>query len=531
MNMAFSVQRKTHISRLRLETFKALYLRGSGKAADVLGRFMRVRRRYFLTRSEGLRLRYVAAPLAALVMSVSVLPQFGNHPAGASPHVVSDKGVLGSTSRSHLLARIEPGAGGVSARLSVGRLDEESRAALRKAEPLIPAAYQAVPDFDEPPKPKVKNVEIGKGDAVSVVLQKAGLSSTETFAVIKAMEPHLDPRKIRPGQKISVRFDPSERTEGYEFSEMRVVLDPVRAVVVTPDGDAYRSGIEEKDVHPRLQAQVADIEVSLYGSAAKAGIPSAVIAEAIRIYSWDVDFQRDIRAGDRLEVLYETYVTEDGEFARYGDVLYASLSVGGKAIPVYRYTMKNGDVDYFEPNGRSVRKALMKTPIDGARLSSGYGMRKHPVLGYNKLHKGQDFAAPTGTPIYAAGDGVIEKAGRWSSYGIYTRIRHNSSLKTAYAHQSRLAKGIAPGVRVKQGQVIGYVGTTGRSTGPHLHYEVLHDGNHVNPATLKLPQGSTLTGTELATFKDRMKNLNQQFASMAGGVRLVSGSLDEVAVH
>jgi murein DD-endopeptidase MepM/ murein hydrolase activator NlpD len=336
------------------------------------------------------------------------------------------------------------------------------------------------------------------------------------------MAEHLDPRKVRPGQMIQVSFKPgANQNQQKTLSEMRVMLDPVRAIVVAPDeGGAYSSGIEEKEVHPRRHAQRANIEVSLYGSAAKAGIPSAVIAEAIRIYSWDIDFQRDIRAGDSLEVLYETYVTEDGAFARYGDILYASLSVNGKSIPVYRYETSDGSVDYFEPSGRSVRKALMKTPVDGARLSSGYGMRRHPILGYNKMHKGQDFAAPTGTPIYAAGDGVIERAGRWSSYGIYTRIRHNASLKTAYAHQSKLAKGIAPGVRVKQGQIIGYVGSTGRSTGPHLHYEVLQNGKHVNPSKLKLPQGETLRGAQLTKFKAHAASLDREFQAMRNDLKL-----------
>jgi murein DD-endopeptidase MepM/ murein hydrolase activator NlpD len=215
--------------------------------------------------------------------------------------------------------------------------------------------------------------------------------------------------------------------------------------------------------------------------------------------------------------MYEQYETADGTRVKTGNLVYARLQVNGEDIPIYRYEMKNGDVNYFTADGVSVRKALMSTPIDGARLSSGFGMRKHPVLGYNKMHKGIDFAAPTGTPIYAAGDGTIERLGQWSTYGNYIRIRHNSDIKTAYAHMSRFAKGLSAGSRVKQGQVIGYVGATGRVTGAHLHYEVLENDTQINPKSVKLPLGETLRGAELASFKAQAQTINRRYESLHKG--------------
>jgi murein DD-endopeptidase MepM/ murein hydrolase activator NlpD len=268
--------------------------------------------------------------------------------------------------------------------------------------------------------------------------------------------------------------------------------------------------------------------VSLYGSAAKADIPNAVTAEVIRILSWDIDFQRDIRRGDVLDVMYDQMETADGKGVRFGNVIFAHLNINGRDVPIYRFEMKDGTVDYFTPDGQSVRKALLSTPVDGARISSGFGQRKHPVLGYTKMHKGIDFAVGVGTPIYAAGDGTIEMMQRWSSFGNYVRIRHNSSIKTAYAHMSKFAKGLGAGSRVKQGQVIGYVGATGRVTGPHLHYEVLMNGTQVNPRSVKLPQGEILKGSELASFKQQVQQVQRQFAELSGRERMKVASAEGI---
>jgi murein DD-endopeptidase MepM/ murein hydrolase activator NlpD len=238
-----------------------------------------------------------------------------------------------------------------------------------------------------------------------------------------------------------------------------------------------------------------------------------VLVEMIRIFSFDVDFQRELQPGDSFEVLYEALFEDDGSLAKTDGVLYASLTLSGERLDLYNFTPHSGHSDFFDGKGQSVRKTLMRTPIDGARLSSRFGMRKHPVLGYSRLHKGTDFAAPRGTPIYAAGDGVVESAGRNGAYGKYLRIRHNSTYKTAYAHMKRIAKGMRRGKRVRQGQIIGYVGSTGRSTGPHLHYEVLRGGRQVNPLKIKLPSGEKLKAADLESFerqRERIDALREQ---------------------
>ncbi len=282
------------------------------------------------------------------------------------------------------------------------------------------------------------------------------------------------------------------------------------------DDGTFKASVDKKEAVRKLYARKADVDVSLFGSALEAHIPAAVIAKAIRIYSWNVDFQRDIQPGDSLNVMYEQYETPDGTPIRTGEIVYASLTVNGNENPIDRYQTKDGDIDYFNPDGVSIRKALLSTPVDGARISSGYGVRVHPVLGYTKMHKGVDFAAPIGTPIYAAGNGTIEKIGPFSTYGNYVRIRHNSTLKTAYAHMLRFASGLRDGVKVRQGQVIGYIGVTGRSTGPHLHYEVLINDEQVKPHSAESRAGrcSSKRRSQLAAFKNYVGGLTKNYEAM-----------------
>ena len=212
-------------------------------------------------------------------------------------------------------------------------------------------------------------------------------------------------------------------------------------------------------------------------------------------------FQRDIRQGDRIETVYEEVKLEKDESQVKGKLVYAGLKLRGELIDAYLYSPDGGRANFYDSKGRSLRKFLLRTPIDGARLSSHFGKRKHPVLGYTRMHKGTDFAAPRGTPIFAGGSGKVEVAGRKGTYGNYLRIRHSNTYSTAYAHLHKFAKGIKPGVRVRQGQVVAYVGSTGRSTGPHLHYEVLKNGKQINPMKMKHPPATQLEGAELATFQ------------------------------
>ncbi len=269
------------------------------------------------------------------------------------------------------------------------------------------------------------------------------------------------------------------------------------------------------------------IESSLYVAGRKAGIPNRVLAELIRAYSWDVDFQRDIRSGDGFEVMYERVFDATGKQVFSGPIAFAALTLSGKRHAIYLHTTADGTRDYFDAKGRSARKALMRTPIDGARLSSGFGRRKHPVLGYNKLHRGVDFAAPKGTPIYAAGNGIIVQAGRNGAYGKYVRIRHTARSATAYEHLSGFARGLAKGKRVTQGQIIGYVGTTGRSTGPHLHYEILAGGVRTNPMKVRMPSGKKLKGAELARFQATRAGIERTYGALQPNRKVARAGLDK----
>ena len=257
----------------------------------------------------------------------------------------------------------------------------------------------------------------------------------------------------------------------------------------------------------------ATVESSLYQTAVDSGIPLSVMMEAIDLFSFEVDFQRDIQSGEEITLLYERLVDEDGALAATGNLLYARLQLNdGDLVDAWRYQKPDGDVGYYEPDGSSVRKALLKTPVSGARISSGFGLRHHPILGYTALHRGMDFAVPSGTPVFASGDGTVSIAGWHDQYGWRVKIRHGNHYETMYAHFSSIARGIRPGVKVSQGQVVGYVGSTGMSTGPHCHYEVHYYGSPVNPATLKFPPGHSLKDADLELFRMDVQALKAAFS-------------------
>lgn len=499
----------------RLEKSLMRYL-ASCKEKLALHRFIRLRQRYILTKSNKLRMRYVVAcgsfAAVALMSALSITVSSYGVLGDGDSRIAAFTGSAAQDATS--LAMLEPASGLSDPRLSE-ILQNGISSGIRKASTAI----------QKPEKPRYREIELGKGDTVAGLLQNAGLSDSDTYYAVRAIGKYLDVRKIKSGQKIDLHFRPGGNTGSLELARMDMKIDPVRQLRLTRKGpEAFDAEIEEKELVPRVHARKAKIKTSLYGSAARASIPSSIVAEVIRVYSWNIDFQRDIQPGDSIEVLYETLETEDGDYARNGDILYASLSVGGKKIPIYRYETEDGHADFFAPDGSSIRKTLMKTPVDGARISSGFGMRRHPVLGYSKMHKGMDFAAPTGTPIYAAGDGTVEYAGRFSSYGNYVRIRHNNKLKTAYAHMHKIRSGVSVGSRVKQGQIIGYVGTTGRSTGPHLHYETLVNNVAVNPKGIGLPTGQQLGGKELKRFKSMVGAIRQQYVSLFQGGKLADNS-------
>jgi murein DD-endopeptidase MepM/ murein hydrolase activator NlpD len=367
-------------------------------------------------------------------------------------------------------------------------------------------------------------IRVSKGDTLSTLLTNSGVTADDAVLTVAALKRVYDPRRIWPGQEIALNFDPMvDDPSGYTGLSIDRSYD--RQILVTRGDDG--SFVAEEIRRALTQEAVIGegvITSSLFEAGDEAGMPPAVLVEMIRAYSYDVDFQREIREGDSFEVLYERIKDENGEVVHAGKVIYANLVLGGKAKRIFRFTPKSGFTDFFHETGQSVRRALLRTPIDGARISSRFGKRRHPILGYTKMHKGLDFAAARGTPVFAAGNGKVEKAGRNGSFGKYIRLRHNDQYKTAYAHLKSIARGIRPGARVKQGQVIGYVGTTGRSTGPHLHYEVHVKGRQVNPLSVKLPAGEKLKGKELERFRLAKQKVERTYAGLKGVTRVAQNA-------
>ena len=370
-----------------------------------------------------------------------------------------------------------------------------------------------------------KAVVVKSGDTLAKILSRAGASKIEAEKIIKSLSGLFDPRSLKVKQKIFARFSPTFPSENSSnnpgkdvFAGLVIPIDYRNQIEVSINnastGDEFSAKKVSLELHPENVRAKGKINSSLYLAAANKGVSPPVINELIRIFSWDVDFQRDIWKGDGFEVMYQRFHDDDGNAVYDGTIKYAALTLQGKKKAIYLHKLKDGSTDYFDKNGQSARKALMRTPINGARLSSTFGKRKHPILGYTKMHKGSDFAAPRGTPIYAAGNGTIDKSGRNGAYGNYVRIRHNSEYSTAYAHMKAIKRGMGKGKRVSQGQVIGYVGTTGRSTGPHLHYEILQNGRQVNPLKVKMPSGKKLKGGELARFKTALADINSQWATL-----------------
>ncbi len=370
-------------------------------------------------------------------------------------------------------------------------------------------------------------VALKSGETLMELLMNEGAGRVDAYHAIAALRDYYNPRKLRAGQEIKLAFldgtdtgdattqnDASDNASSRLLTAISLEPDIERTVKVMRDGDGSYTGNEIKKTFTESYVRAkGTISSSLFLDADRAGVPPRIIVEMIHMFSYSVDFQREIRAGDKFDVYFDRKFDENGVPVMEGNIAYASLTVGGKQHQLWRFKTKEGVWDYFDGKGRSMKKFLMRTPIDGARISSGFGLRRHPVLGYSKMHKGTDFAAPRGTPIYAAGNGVIEIAGWVRGFGNYIRIKHANSYETAYGHMNGFAKGMKRGVRVHQGQVIGYVGTTGRSTGPHLHYEVHIHGKAVNPLGVKLPTGTQLAGAELKRYLAKRSRVETQMAA------------------
>ncbi len=368
-----------------------------------------------------------------------------------------------------------------------------------------------------PPEPTDETFKLAKGETLIDALIDRGVSQEAAKALADAIEPIFPATQVKAGTSFELTLDRQLDFYGREVIfpvELSFEPAPSETITVQADEDGrFVAAIEGAQVgskskyagynHFRTKAKVGS---SLYGTAKDNKIPDYIIAELTRIFAYDVDFQRQVKASDTFDVFYGNPLT--GSSAKRKVLHYAQLTLDGKTKTYYRYTTKDGQTDYYDENGRSAQKALLKTPVSGARLTSGFGMRRHPLLGYSKMHAGVDFGVPQGTPIRAAGSGVIEIAGRHGAYGIAVEIKHNDRYETLYAHMSKLAAGIQRGTRVNQGQIIGYVGSTGRSTGPHLHYEVHVDNRPVNPTRIQAAGGKQLSGKELAKFSQLKARVN-----------------------
>ena len=344
-----------------------------------------------------------------------------------------------------------------------------------------------------------KIYEMKEGETFSQILRKTQLNDNEIQKIIKLTEEKIDLNKLNIGVKIET-LSTLENDKPY-IKNIIIYPDKENEIFIFRNNNNFEIKSNKLKLFSDLVYREVDIQNSIFESLIKVNTPENIIMEFVQLFSFDIDFQREIREGNKIKIFYEEFNDQKQNFIKSGEIYFAEIQLHNHSYELYRFENKNKNlVGYFDSKGKSATKALMKTPINGARLSSGYGMRKHPILGYNKKHQGVDFAAPTGTPIMAAGTGHIEFVGNNGGAGKYIRIKHLNGYKTAYAHLSKYASGISKNVKVNQGQTIGYVGSTGLSTGPHLHYEVWFNGERINPMTMKLPSGKKLENEELVSF-------------------------------
>ena len=354
--------------------------------------------------------------------------------------------------------------------------------------------------FNLTPRYEEINHSVRSGQTLKDILRKFSVKDEEIKKIYTVLN-KKETSKIRSNQTINIVLDNSDK-DNKKILSILIPLSKTKKIQIVKNLETNELKKEEivTNLTKKLVLKEGVIKSSLYNSATKQKINPNVIIEFARLYGFQVDFQRDIRKNDSYQIIYETFIDENNEVFSTGEIIYANLVLRGQTNQLYFYPNKKSRGHYDE-NGKSIKKALMKTPINGARLSSPFGMRKHPILGFNKMHKGTDFAAPLGTPIMASGDGIVIKAGWCGGGGNCVKIKHNTTYQTIYAHMSKFSNLAVPGSRIKQGQIIGYVGSTGMSTGPHLHYEVIENGKKVNSQTLKLPPGKSLKGVIREEFE------------------------------
>lgn len=357
---------------------------------------------------------------------------------------------------------------------------------------------------------------ITEGDNLASIFKEAKISNEHSYKIIKEIRKVYNPRKLKIGNTIFVDFDPIQNSEFVKPKLIKIRTSNIKEIEIKLlENGVFKAVLKDIPLIKHYVRLTGEINNSFIASAAKLAIPHHAIMAIVKAYSYDVDFQRDIKKGNKLDLLIDKYYTSDGKFSHISGVVYAKLTLHDRNVEIFRFADKDNDLHYYNKDALCVRKQLLRTPINAARISSRFGMRKHPVLGYSRMHKGVDFAAPIGSPILAAGKGVVQIVARKGGYGKYIRIKHSNEYSTAYAHLSRYAKNIAKGTKVKQGQVIGYVGMTGVTSGPHLHYEVLQNGKQINPQKLKLAPQEKLTGKELQEFNKHKTEIINLLAKLS----------------
>ena len=351
-------------------------------------------------------------------------------------------------------------------------------------------------------KPRYIYIEhkVKEGDTYESIINNLNIQKKEKKLFLNSVTNNKNINILKLNQKIFFKIDKKNNTKIVNFT---IEIDKKKNIFFEKidNDETFVSKIIEKTLTKTIAFQEGIIKSSLYNAALKLGIKPNTIVEFARLYGFQIDFQRDIWKNDSFQIIYEEFKNEDGSVVEVGDIIYANLNTQNTDLQLYKFEYEKNKIDYFDESGKSIRKTLMKTPINGARLSSSFGKRKHPILGFTKMHTGTDFAAPKGTPIMASGHGIVVKSSWCGGGGNCVKIKHNSSYQTVYAHLSKFGRGIKKGVRVKQGQIIGYVGSTGLSTGPHLHYEVIENGRKINSQKLKLPSGKILKGNLRKKFE------------------------------
>ena len=338
-------------------------------------------------------------------------------------------------------------------------------------------------------------VKVKQNQTFSNILQDYLTSNEKIFKIINEIEKFYNLKNLKAGQDIFFYNNSISK-------KLEKIILPIEKTVNLNININDKINVDKIILKTKTEKHSKEYSIinSLYADGIENKIPNQILSNLIKIYSFDLDFQRDIKKNTKVSISYESLDIENRSNKYFGDINYALIEIGKNKLEYFKFITDDGFIDYFNRKGENVKKSILKTPLDGAKLSSGFGMRKHPISGFNKMHKGVDFAAPIGTPVYAGGNGTIEFIGRNGGYGKFIKIRHNNEYKTAYAHLSGYKKGLHKGSRVNQGDVIGYVGNTGKSTGPHLHYEILFQNKQINPLKLKLPSGKILKGEELKRF-------------------------------